>query len=101
MKEFFELKLGSMPIDEYERMFLEMLKYVSFMLAQGHTQGSMLHQCTNKTLTTDPFGNTCKMDEVSSEVEVGGLQDSDVCNLAGTQSYDYNTLTYHLVVNIH
>jgi hypothetical protein len=31
MKEFFELKLGSMTIDEYERMFLELLKYVSFI----------------------------------------------------------------------
>jgi hypothetical protein len=30
MKEFFELKLGSMTIDEYERRFLEMLKYVAF-----------------------------------------------------------------------
>jgi hypothetical protein len=29
MKEFFELKLGSMTIDEYERKFLELLKYVS------------------------------------------------------------------------
>jgi hypothetical protein len=31
MKEFFELKLGSMSIDEYERRFLELLKYVSFL----------------------------------------------------------------------
>jgi hypothetical protein len=31
MKEFFELKLGSMNIDEYEKRFLELLKYVSFM----------------------------------------------------------------------
>ena len=31
MKEFFELNLGSMTIDEYERRFLEMLKYVSFI----------------------------------------------------------------------
>ena len=31
MKEFFELKLGSMRIDEYERRFLELLKYVSFI----------------------------------------------------------------------
>ena len=31
MKEFFELKLGSMTIDEYERIFLELLKYVPFM----------------------------------------------------------------------
>jgi hypothetical protein len=30
MKGFFEIKLDSMTIDEYERMFLELLKYVSF-----------------------------------------------------------------------
>ena len=31
MKEFFELKLSSMTIDEYERRFLELLKYVPFI----------------------------------------------------------------------
>jgi hypothetical protein len=31
MKEFFELKLGSTTIDEYEGRFLELLKYVSFI----------------------------------------------------------------------
>jgi hypothetical protein len=31
MKEFFELKLGNMTIDEYERNFLELLKYVPFI----------------------------------------------------------------------
>ena len=31
MKEFFELKLGSMTIVEYEWIFLELLKYVSFI----------------------------------------------------------------------
>jgi hypothetical protein len=31
MKEFFELKLGIMTIDEYERSFLELLKYVPFI----------------------------------------------------------------------
>jgi hypothetical protein len=31
MKEFFELKLGSMSIDEYERILLELLKYVPFI----------------------------------------------------------------------
>ena len=31
MKEFLELNLVSMTIDEYERMFLELLKYVSFI----------------------------------------------------------------------
>jgi hypothetical protein len=43
------------------------------VLAQGQTQGSMLQQCTNKTLTTSPFGNTCEADEVSPEVEAGGV----------------------------
>jgi hypothetical protein len=31
MKELFELKLGSMTIYEYERRFLELMKYVSFI----------------------------------------------------------------------
>jgi hypothetical protein len=31
MKELFELNLGSMTINEYERRFLELLKYVSFI----------------------------------------------------------------------
>ena len=31
MKDSFELKIGSMTIDEYERRFLELLKYVSFI----------------------------------------------------------------------
>jgi hypothetical protein len=31
MKQLFELKLGSMTIDEYERRFLELLKYLSFI----------------------------------------------------------------------
>jgi hypothetical protein len=31
MKEFFELKMGSMTIDKYERRFLELLKYVPFI----------------------------------------------------------------------
>jgi hypothetical protein len=31
LKEFFEIKLGRMTIDEYERIFLELLKYVSFI----------------------------------------------------------------------
>ena len=31
MKEFFELKLGSTTIYEYQRRFLELLKYVSFI----------------------------------------------------------------------
>jgi hypothetical protein len=31
MKELFELKLGSMTMDEYERIFLELLRYVDFI----------------------------------------------------------------------
>jgi hypothetical protein len=31
MKDFFELKLGSMTMDEYERIFLELLRYVDFI----------------------------------------------------------------------
>jgi predicted AlkP superfamily phosphohydrolase/phosphomutase len=31
MKDLFELKLGSMTIDEYERIFLELSKYVAFI----------------------------------------------------------------------
>jgi hypothetical protein len=31
MKDFFELKIGSMTTDEYERIFLELLKYVYFI----------------------------------------------------------------------
>jgi hypothetical protein len=31
MKDFFEINLGSMMIDEYERRFLEILKYVAFI----------------------------------------------------------------------
>jgi hypothetical protein len=61
------------------------------MLAQGQTQGSTLQQCTNKTLTIGPFGDTYEADEVSPEVEAGGLQDSSVYNLVGTQICDYNT----------
>jgi hypothetical protein len=31
MKDFFELKLGSMTMDEYEKRFFELLKYVDFI----------------------------------------------------------------------
>jgi hypothetical protein len=31
MQELFELKLGSMTMDEYERRFLEFLRYVGFI----------------------------------------------------------------------
>jgi hypothetical protein len=51
----------------------------------------MLQQCTNRTLTTGPFGNTYDVDEVSPDVEAGGLQNSSVCNLAGKPIYDHNT----------
>jgi hypothetical protein len=61
------------------------------MLEQGQTQGSTLQQRTKKTLTTGPFGNTCEADEVSPEVEEGGVADSSVYNLAGTYICDHNT----------
>jgi hypothetical protein len=41
------------------------------ILAQGQAHGSTLQQRTKKTLTTDPFSNTCEADEVSLEVEAG------------------------------
>jgi hypothetical protein len=31
MQEFFEIKLGSMTMDEYERIFLELLRYVGII----------------------------------------------------------------------
>jgi hypothetical protein len=31
MKEFFELNLGNMTMDEYDRRFLEFLRYVGFI----------------------------------------------------------------------
>jgi hypothetical protein len=31
MKEFFELKIGSMAMDEYAILFLELLRYVDFI----------------------------------------------------------------------
>ena len=43
------------------------------MLAQGQTQGSTIEQSTNKTLTTDPYGNTCEADEVSPEAAKRGV----------------------------
>ena len=59
----------------YRNLKMYAKKYQGFhqegMLAQGQTQGSMLQECTNKTLTTDPFNNTCEVDEVSPEVEAG------------------------------
>jgi hypothetical protein len=32
MKDFFELKIGIMTIDDYERIFLELLKYFAFII---------------------------------------------------------------------
>ena len=37
----------------------------------GEDPGFNAQEHTNKTLTTSPFGNTYKADEVSREVEVG------------------------------
>jgi hypothetical protein len=37
----------------------------------GAYPGFNAQEHTNKSLTTDPFGNTCEVDEVSPEVEVG------------------------------
>ena len=31
MKEFFELKLGTMTMEEYKKRFFELLKYVDFI----------------------------------------------------------------------
>jgi hypothetical protein len=31
MKELFELKLGTMTMDKYEKRFFELLKYVDFI----------------------------------------------------------------------
>jgi hypothetical protein len=50
---------------------IQMHQLHSYVLAQGQTQGSTLQKCTNKTLTTNPLGNTCEADEVSLEVEAG------------------------------
>jgi hypothetical protein len=70
-------------------------------LAQGKTWGSMLQQCTKKTLTTNPLGNTCEAYEVSPEVGAGV-----VAGLKCLQpSWDTDLLLYHLKnhleVNIH
>jgi hypothetical protein len=37
----------------------------------GADPGFNAQECTNKALTTGPFGNTCEADEVSPEVEAG------------------------------
>ena len=75
------------------------------MLAQGQTQGSMLQQRTNKTLTTGPFsngpfGNTYEADEVSPEVEAGGVVGIR-CLQPGWDTYLWlQHLIEHLVNNI-
>jgi hypothetical protein len=51
-------------------------------LAKGQTQGSTLQQHANKTLTTNPFENTCEADEVSPEVEAGVVARLSVYNLS-------------------
>jgi hypothetical protein len=56
---------------EEDPITISLLLHLDSMLAQRHNQGSTLQQCTNKTLTTDPFGNTFEEDEFSPEVEVG------------------------------
>ena len=37
----------------------------------GEDPGFNAQECTKKTLTNGPFGNTCEEDEVSPEVEAG------------------------------
>ena len=37
----------------------------------GENPGFNAQESTNKTLTTDPFSNTCEADVVSPEVEAG------------------------------
>ena len=60
----------------------------------------MLQQRTNKTLTTDPFGNTYEADEVSPEVEAGRVVGLG-CLQPGWDTYLWlQHLTDHLVNNI-
>jgi hypothetical protein len=37
----------------------------------GADPGFNAQECTNKALTTNPFKNTCEVNEVSPEVEAG------------------------------
>jgi hypothetical protein len=39
------------------------------LVGTGVDPGFNTQECTNKTLTTNPFGNTCEADEVSPKVE--------------------------------
>jgi hypothetical protein len=70
---FLQQRSGLVLKPEQERGLVveQSLTGPSPLLAQGQTHGSTLQQCTNKTLTTSPFDNTCEVDEVSPEVEAG------------------------------
>ena len=39
MEEFFELKLGGMSMEEYERKFLELMRYVGFIKVKEKSIG--------------------------------------------------------------
>jgi hypothetical protein len=41
------------------------------IVGTGEDPGFNAQEHTNKTLTTDPFENTCEADEISPEVEAG------------------------------
>jgi hypothetical protein len=71
------------------------------LLAQGQTQGSMIQQCTNKTLTTDPFGNTYEADEVSPEVEAGVVVGLKCLQPRWHTDLGLNHSKKHLTDNIH
>jgi hypothetical protein len=64
----------------------------TIVVSTGADPGFNAQQCTNKTPTTGPFGNACEAGKFSPKVEAGGLQDAGVCNQAGTQICDNNTL---------
>jgi hypothetical protein len=68
----------------------------NYVLAQGQTQGSTLQQCTNKTLTIDPFDNTCEADAVSHKVEVGGGYRTQV--FVTKMGHRYVIITLHRVL---
>jgi hypothetical protein len=67
------LSQGKYTVEILKKFGMLNYKPMTTLLAQGQTQGSTLQQRTNKTLTTGPFGNTCEADEVSPEVEAGGV----------------------------
>jgi hypothetical protein len=71
------------------------------VLAQSQTRGSMLQQCTNKTITTDPFNNTCEEDEVSPEVEAGVVVGLKCLQPSWDTNLRSQYLTENLAVNIH